>query len=129
MSLSNYAFKIENEIIACPLVIHHDLKVTIASHSTGYIEAKVIFQDGSILALFEFFRLVEDSVVREKYRYHYMRQGNKMIFRYDNAPHHKEISTFPDHKHLGEKIVESLPPQIKAVLTEIEFLILGISSK
>ena len=129
MSLSNYAFKIENEIIACPLVIHHDFKVTISSLTTGYIEGKVIFQDGSILILFEFLRLVEDSVIREKYRYHYMRQGNKMIFRYDNAPHHKEISTFPDHKHLGEKIVESLPPQIKAVLTEIEFLILGISSK
>jgi len=128
LSLSNYAFKIEQAIIDCPLVIHHDFKVTVASHSTGYIEAKVIFQDGSILALFEFLRLNEDAVVQEKYRYHYMSQENKMIFRYDNAPHYKEISTFPDHKHIEERIIESFPPQIKAVLTEIEFLVLGISS-
>ena len=128
MSLSNYVFEIENTIVSCPLVIHHDFKVTISSPSTGYIEAKVIFQDGSILALFEFLRLLEDAVVREKYRYHYMSQGNKMIFRYDNAPHHKEISTFPDHKHIEEETVKSLPPQLKVVLTEIEFLILGISS-
>lgn len=128
MSLSSYAFNIENAINACPLVIHQDFKVTISSLTTGYIEAKVIFQDGSILALFEFLRLIEDAVVREKYRYHYMSQENKMIFRYDNAPHHKEISTFPDHKHIEEETVESLPPQIKVVLTEIEFLILGISS-
>jgi hypothetical protein len=128
LSLSNYAFKIENEIIASPLVIHHDFKVTMSSPATGYIEAKVIFQDGSILILFEFIRLVEDSVVQEKYRYHYMNLDNKMIFRYDNAPHQKEISTFPDHKHVGEKIIESSPPQIKTVLKEIEFSILGISS-
>jgi len=73
-------------------------------------------------------RLNEDAVVQEKYRYHYMSQENKMIFRYDNAPHYKEISTFPDHKHIEERIIESFPPQIKAVLTEIEFLVLGISS-
>ncbi|MCU0645756.1 MAG: DUF6516 family protein, partial [bacterium] len=120
MSLSNYAFEIENAILSSPLVIHHDFKVTIASPSTGYIEARVVFEDGSILALFEFLRLMEDSVIREKYRYHYMSQNSKMIFRYDNAAHHKEISTFPDHKHSGEKIIESFPPQIKIVLTEIE---------
>jgi len=128
LSLSNYAFKIEHEIIHCALVIHHDFKVTMSSPATGYIEAKVIFQDGSILILFEFLRLVEDSVVREKYRYHYMNPDNKMIFRYDDAPHHKEISTFPNHKHVGEEIIESSLPQIKAVLEEIEFSILGISS-
>ncbi len=128
MSLSNYAFKIEHEIIACPLVIHHDFKVTISSPSTGFIESKVIFQDGSILNLFEFLRLANDSIVREKYRYHYMTQDHKMIFRYDDAPHHQEISTFPHHKHVGENIIESPPPSIKAILTEIEFLVLRISS-
>lgn len=128
MSLSNYAFEIEQAIFSCPLVIHHDFKVTVASPSTGYIEAQVFFKDGSILALFEFLRLIEDAVVREKYRYHYMSQDNKMIFRYDNAPHHKEITTFPHHKHFEGEIVDSVPPQTKAVLTEIEFLILGISS-
>ncbi|MEW6214001.1 MAG: DUF6516 family protein [Nitrospirota bacterium] len=30
-------------------------------------------------------------LVVDKYRYQYMDSMNKLIFRYDNAPHHKEI--------------------------------------
>lgn len=103
MSLSNYAFEIENAILSSPLVIHHDFKVTTASPSTGYIEAKVVFEDGSILSVFEFLRLMEDSVIREKYRYHYMSQNSKMILRYDNAAHHKEISPSPTTNILVRK--------------------------
>ena len=28
-------------------------------------------------------------------------QDGVNIFRYDNAPHHHELPTFPDHKHVG----------------------------
>jgi len=27
-----------------------------------------------------------------------------MVLRYDNAPHHKELPTFPHHKHEGDKV-------------------------
>ena len=128
MSLNDYAFKIESEIATCAFVIHHDFKVTLSSPLTGYIEARITFQDGSILMLFEFLRLVNDSVVREKYRYHFMNQENVMIFRYDNAPHHSNISTFPYHKHVEEEILESYPIDIKDVLREIEYYILGFTT-
>jgi len=54
-----------------------------------------------------------------------MDKDGKMIFRYDNAPHH-EVSTFPHHKHLPEGVKESKEKRITEVLKEIEMLVLKI---
>ncbi len=52
--------------------------------------------------------------------------NNRLIFRYDNAPHHRQVPTFPHHKHLPEEVVESSAPDIAAVLDETEEYVLGI---
>lgn len=49
-------------------------------------------------------------------------KNGKIIFRYDNAPHH-DISTFPHHKHLLEGSKEK---GFIDVLKEIEALALKI---
>ena len=46
-----------------------------------------------------------------------------MIFRYDNVPHHKEIKTFPHHKHLQDKVVESQEINLYDILLEIREII------
>jgi 5-deoxy-D-glucuronate isomerase len=46
-------------------------------------------------------------------------KGDKVI-RWDNVPHHNEISTYPDHKHENDKIKESTKMVIDRVLEEIE---------
>uniref|UniRef100_UPI0040573219 toxin-antitoxin system TumE family protein n=1 Tax=Candidatus Electrothrix sp. TaxID=2170559 RepID=UPI0040573219 len=38
---------------------------------------------------------------RTKYHFHWQDQHNQLIRRWDNAPHHPEIKTFPDHVHVG----------------------------
>jgi len=41
------------------------------------------------------------------------------------ALHHKEIKTFPHHKHLGsEKVIESLALSLGEVLQEIEGILI-----
>jgi len=42
-----------------------------------------------------------------------------MIMRWDNAPHHLDISTFPHHRHSGEEILENTEISIKEVLNII----------
>lgn len=42
-----------------------------------------------------------------------------MIFRYDNAPHHRQVATFSHHKHDGEVICDSREPSLEDVLLEI----------
>ncbi len=49
-----------------------------------------------------------------------MNPENEISFRYDNAKHHQEVSTFPHHKHTKNKIIESQEPDIEDILTEIE---------
>lgn len=45
-----------------------------------------------------------------------------MVFRYDNAPHHKAVLTFPYHKHLPDNVAGSDDKGIMDVLDEIEIL-------
>jgi len=53
-----------------------------------------------------------------------MDKRKKPVFRYDNAPHHKKIPTFPFHKHLQNgKVIESSIPQFHEILEEITSLI------
>lgn len=37
-------------------------------------------------------------LVKQEYRYQFVR-NEEAGFRYDNAPHHKHVSTHPHHKH------------------------------
>jgi len=55
----------------------------------------------------------------EKYRYHYQDSEGNLVKRWDNAKHHPEIKTFPDHLHIGNKVIESRKPKIEDVLLEI----------
>ncbi len=82
--------------------------------------------DGSRLVFFEFLRQREQSLEREKYRYHYMDANNQLIFRYDNAPHHLEVSTFPHHKHISTGVIESTEPHFAVILAEVEKAALGL---
>jgi hypothetical protein len=42
-----------------------------------------------------------------------------LIFRYDNAPHHREVGTFPHHKHEQDQVSASQEPTLFDVLFEI----------
>ncbi len=115
-----YAAELEAEIACSSIVISHKIQHTITSSTTGHIEVFILFQDGSKLSAFEFLRLIDKIVNREKYRYQYMDSRDKEIFRYDNAPHHKSIASFPHHKHVDNMVYNSKAPSLINVLKEVE---------
>ncbi len=53
------------------------------------------------------------------YSYHYQNRDKELIFRYDNAEHHKEIATYPNHKHITNDVLPSDILSLKEVLREI----------
>ena len=54
---------------------------------------------------------------------------NKMIFRYDNAPHYPNIDTFPNHKHTLSEVKESTMPSVEDLMNEInQYIIKGMVS-
>ncbi|MBG1266974.1 toxin-antitoxin system TumE family protein [Nostoc sp. WHI] len=89
----------------------------------GFIRARLEFKDNSLLHFREFV-YVEISQERKMYSYQYMSSENNLIFRYDNAEHHRKLNltTFPHHKHDGseDNIVKSDAPFLTEILKEIE---------
>jgi len=60
----------------------------------GFIQGYMTFIDGSRLEFSE-----QLPTTRQKYRIHYMDAQSQLIVRWDSAPHHKDQTTFPFHKH------------------------------
>ena len=82
--------------------------------------ARLRFSDDSMLEIVE--KLATDPFLirKSRYVYHYQAANNQLVFRYDNAPHHPEITTHPHHKHVGDQIIASTPPDLSDVLREID---------
>jgi len=57
-----------------------------------------------------------------RYSYHVF-SGRKLIVRWDNAPHFKNMSTFPDHKHINKRVEESKEMTVESVLNELKKMI------
>jgi hypothetical protein len=85
----------------------------------GIIGGKITFKDGSILH----FKEVIFSKGRQ-YRFQYMDDKNNLIFRWDTAPHHQEVKTFPYHAHTPKGVIECNAMDLNDVLTTIENIII-----
>jgi len=85
----------------------------------GIIRGALYFEYG-IVDFIEVVRFVSGKFIKIKYKYHFMDNDNNLIFRYDNAKHHKDINTFPHHKHTKNSILPSIEPDIFTILKEIQ---------
>lgn len=95
------------------------LTVSQVTSHIGYVKGSLIFADSSILQFREYLNL-KRSPATLAYSYHYSKEGD-CVFRYDNAPHHRQVRTFPHHKHLGgeDTVQASAAPTLSDVLEEI----------
>jgi len=81
-----------------------------------FLKIKAELMDGSVLYIREF-------VSDEEYSYSFQWQKNgNLLIRWDNAPHHRHLETFPHHKHVGSKdnIQPSKEVSLEDVLKTIE---------
>ncbi len=68
---------------------------------TSLDKYRLKLKDGLIVELTE--RIIEErgTFNTTKYRFHWQNKSGELIKRWDNAPHHPEINSFPDHLHDG----------------------------
>lgn len=115
--------KIESQIADCIYIIETSLVKDKRSLHIGIIEGELFFIDESRLHFIEFVN-VKKTIEVYKYSYHYQDRNSDLIFRYDMAPHHREIKTFPHHKHIhSNNVIEASAPAFAQVLDEISDLI------
>lgn len=95
------------------------------SDTEGKVLSKVQFGDGSYLDFEENIEIHQGRVIKQMYRYQYIREGKEM-FRYDNFPRHPGVPSPYHHKHIaGRENVEilSTAPRLAEVLKEIVSII------
>jgi hypothetical protein len=72
----------------------------VLSKDRGNLRIRLRFSDNSLLEISEASHIMEGTFIWLSYRYHYQNPDGSIIFRYDNTPHHPDISTFPEQKAL-----------------------------
>jgi len=117
--IAKYFKKLEGSIEKYSHIIEdYILNKQIFTKEKGTIDGEVFFTDESKLDFLEAVNTNKQD--KEKYSYHYMNNKNELIFRYDNAKHHRQIKSFPHHKHTSKGVIESSEAKIEKVLNEIE---------
>lgn len=99
----DYFSKVQRKLESIKWInIEQSINFDFVSDEMGIITGKLVFIDKSIL---EFMELV--SPKETEYRFQHMDKNKDLICRWDSAPHHKEISTFPYHLHTKKGVKES----------------------
>ena len=83
-----------------PIVKSFEVQEFRQKFSSFYLKLKIVFVDNSILFTKEYF----DTQSRN-YSFHWQTNDEKLIIRWDNAPHHKNISSYPHHQHIKENAI------------------------
>jgi hypothetical protein len=113
-----YYASVQKAVLAAPHVIQTDISFDEISEEECYIRGVLTLNGGYELHIAEYV-VTGPEFKREKYRFHLQSTDANMIARWDNAPHHPEVETHPNHLHLGEKIKPSPSIDISQVLTAV----------
>jgi hypothetical protein len=70
----------------------------------GYFRIRGKLANADEVLLMERFRWQNGAIAVEKYSFHWQNPEGKLIRRWDNAPHHPEISSFPHHLHDADEV-------------------------
>jgi hypothetical protein len=121
MSLHRYLTRLYTTITSRQEIEIESLEIRYIATGVALFTTTLRFFDNSLLVVEEEVEEQPHQVVnRLHYKYHYQNSEDRLIFRYDNAPHHVDVKTFPHHKHDGTKIVEATPVDLSQVLQEID---------
>lgn len=121
MLISDYFREIKQLINSSKIIAESHTDFMEFDKAEGMTRGRLLFINGHVL---EFMEYVIVGRPKPKYRYQLADKNGTLIFRYDNAPHHPEIATYPHHKHTPEGLSQSSEVKIAEVLKEIEKLVL-----
>jgi hypothetical protein len=89
------------------------------SKESIYIKLKIIFTDKTELHTKEY--ITKDNRI---YSFHWQNIKGDLLYRWDNAPHYKNLITFPHHKHCGKdnSVIENYDISLPEILEFISKL-------
>ena len=124
--LESYLADVKASLTASFIVRDIEVLDEFITSVSGYLECKLLMIDNLVLYISEYFTIFGDEIKRDKYSYHHQK-NNKLLVRWDNAPHHRELSTFPFHVHRKDDVFESEEMTVEDILKELTTDIIGHS--
>lgn len=123
LNARSYYLNLQTTIHTAPHVLRSDMRFEEIDVNECYVRGVITLIGGLELHIAEYV-VTEPNVTRPKYRYHLQTSDGRLISRWDNAPHHPAVPTFPDHRHDGQGGVEpsaamNVPDVLEAVLQVI----------
>ncbi|MDQ3249281.1 MAG: DUF6516 family protein, partial [Chloroflexota bacterium] len=125
-SYKNYLYRLYDTVLSRAYIETERLVFDDQFNQGGSIEGWLRFHDGSLLEFNETVVLRNQQIVKLRYAYQYQDETASLIFRYDNAPHYRSLPTFPDHKHVSDRVESAVAPDLNQVLYEIEQILFTV---
>ena len=112
----DYYSRLQDAVRAAPHVLRSEIRFDEIDEDECYISGVLLLIGDLELHIAEYVITAPD-LLRLKYRYHLQTADGVLLSRWDNAPHHREISGFPDHRHNGDATVyPTVPMDLPGVL-------------
>ncbi len=121
MVIADYFKAVERLLSDSKLIVDKTVDFKEFSSDEGMVRGRLLFLGGYVLTFMEY---IQTGKERPKYRFNLTDGRGNMIFRYDNAAHHKEVDTYPHHKHISSGVQPSKEIGFAEVLSEVEGIIL-----
>ncbi|MGD2090531.1 MAG: DUF6516 family protein [Candidatus Aminicenantes bacterium] len=93
------------------------------------LRIRIRFASGHLLEFNEAVIINNEQINHLSYRYHFQDKQNKVVFRYDNAPHFPTLDNFPHHKHLSNKVNSTKKTSIINALKEASLIIENLGTE
>jgi hypothetical protein len=124
-SVSAYFDEVKSLLITEPSIGSFDILREVVKEKEGLLRIKAMLTNKDILEIFEYVTVDrEEPVVNtysfHTYSFHWQDERGNLLSRWDNAPHHKEVTSFPHHRHLENGVVSSKQVTLKEVLEIIQ---------
>ena len=113
--IHHYFSKVQSKLEAIKwIIIEQSVNFDLVSDEMGIVTGKLVFLDHSIL---DFMELISET--EPEYRFQYMNKDKGLICRWDSAPHHKEVKTFPYHLHTKKGVEDSKTVNLIEILDDV----------
>ena len=117
--IGKYFSKVKAALIVSPIIKSYRVKREFKKELEGYILISAVLKNDDNLEIFIYLSL-NGNIKTDKYRFHWQTKRGKLIKRWDNASHHKELETFPHHIHQNGNIYPHQPIGIINLLKYLE---------
>lgn len=87
------------------------------SSQVALLQFRLSCPSGELLEVGEALAQAATALTWLRYRYHF--QSGTLVLRYDSAPHHPELPTHPEHRHVNQVTEAAVRPSLLAFLKEV----------